>query len=177
MSRLFIKEEEMEKTIKLGDKSVRLDNKISWALIYRDQFGHDIIPTLMPLLVSTVDIIGGLISEAGISSGKVGVEDITKVIGSDAYVDAIIHMSGLEVVEFMNIMWAMAKNADDTISDPETWIKSLDVFPLDEVTPLLFDLISRGFMSSKNLTRLRTMLGGLKPLDSTTSSSQDSNED
>ena len=167
----------MEKTIKLGEKDVKLNNSVSWALIYRDQFGHDVIPTLMPLLVSTIDIIGGLIREAGATSGKVGTENIANVIGSDAYVDAIVHMSALEVVDIMDITWAMAKNADDTISDPETWIKSLDVFPLDEVTPLLFDLISRGFMSSKNLTRLRTMLGGLKPLDSTTSSSQDSSED
>lgn len=166
----------MEKTIKLGEKDVKLNNSVGWALIYRDQFGHDVIPTLMPLLVSTLDVIGGLITEAGIGSGSVEVKDLANVIGSDAYVDAVVHLSALELVELMNITWAMAKNADDTISDPETWIKSLDAFPLDEVAPALFELIAKGFMSSKNVKRLQTILNSLEPSNLTTSSSQDLNE-
>lgn len=167
----------MEKTIKLGEKDVKLNNSVGWALIYRDQFGHDVIPTLMPLLVSTLDVIGGLITEAGIGSGSVEVKDLANVIGSDAYVDAVVHLSALELVELMNITWAMAKNADDTISDPDTWIKSLDAFPLDEVAPALFELIAKSFMSSKNVKRLQTILNSLEPSsNSMTSSSQDSNE-
>ena len=40
----------MEKTINIGNKSVRLSNNVSWTMEYRDQFGQDIIPTLMPAL-------------------------------------------------------------------------------------------------------------------------------
>ena len=55
----------MEKTIKIGKQSVRLNNNISWAIAYRDQFGRDIIPALMPLLASALDIISGIINETG----------------------------------------------------------------------------------------------------------------
>lgn len=163
----------MEKTIKLGEKDVKLNNSVGWALIYRDQFGHDVIPTLMPLLVSTLDVIGGLITEAGLGSGKsVEVGDVASVIGSDAYVDAMVHLSGIELVEIMYITWAMAKNADRSLDDPETWIRSLDSFPIDEVAPILFQLIAKGFMSSKNVKRLQALINGLKPSVSTTSSSE-----
>ena len=165
----------MEKTIKLGKKSVKLNNSVGWTLIYRNQFGRDIVPTLMPMLVSMLDIIGGLVSQIG--TGKnVGVEDMAGVIGSDAYVDAIVHLSSMELVDVLYITWAMAKNADDSLDDPDTWIKSLDAFPLDEAAPILFELITKGFMSSKNLARLRTVVSGLKLSNSMTSSSQDSSE-
>lgn len=158
----------MEKTIKLGKKSVKLNNSVGWTLIYRNQFGRDIVPTLMPMLVSMLDIIGGLVSEIG--TGKnVGVEDVAGVIGSDAYVDAIVHLSSMELVDVLYITWAMAKNADDSLDDPDTWIKSLDAFPLDEAAPALFDLVTRAFMSSKNLKRLQGMIAGLRPSNSTPS--------
>ena len=31
----------MEKVIKIGDKDVRLNNNIGWAMAYKDQFGKE----------------------------------------------------------------------------------------------------------------------------------------
>lgn len=166
----------MEKTVNLGEKKVKLNNSVGWTLIYRNQFGRDIVPSLMPILMSALDMVGGIIGEVG-SKNTLGLSEIAAVIGSDAYVDAMVHLSGIELTEILYIAWAMAKNADDTVEDPETWIKSLDTFPLDEMVPVLFDLIAKGFMSSKNLKRLQTMTESLKPSTSTQSSSQDSKED
>lgn len=166
----------MEKTVNLGEKKVKLNNSVGWTLIYRNQFGRDIVPSLMPILMSALDMVGGIINEAG-SKNTLGLSEIAAVIGSDAYVDAMVHLSGIELTEILYIAWAMAKNADDTVEDPETWIKSLDTFPLDEMAPVLFNLIAKGFMSSKNLKRLQTMTESLKPSTSTQSSLQDSKED
>lgn len=170
----------MEKTIKIGKQDVRLSNNISWAIIYRDQFGHDIIPTLMPMLAAVLDIVSGVISEVG-SNGKVELKDLLQTMDGDKLLDAVIHLSGLEFVEFINITWAMAKAVDDDLPDPKTWVKGFDSFPIDTIAPDVFKLAFKGLVSSKNLKRLRNLKDAIKVTQptstSTQSSSQDSNED
>ena len=169
----------MEKTIKIGNKDVRLSNNFSWAIVYRDQFGHDIISTLMPMMAAALDVASGILSEAS-SDGKVDVTDLLKVLDGDKFLDAAIHLSGFEAVEFINITWAMAKAADDDLPDPKTWIKGFDEFPLDIIVPEVFTMALKGVASSKNLTRLKNLANQLKviqPSTSTQSSSPDSNED
>ena len=47
----------MEKTIKIDEKnSVRLSNNVGWLLAYRDQFGVDIITSLVPVLNAFIEI-------------------------------------------------------------------------------------------------------------------------
>ena len=172
----------MEKTVKIGKKSVKLNNNIGWCFIYRNQFGQDIVPTLMPLLAGTLDVVGGLVNEVGTDT-DIGVKEIAGVIGTDAMRDALVHLSAMEFVDFVNITWAMAKCADADIPEPTEWVKSFDTFPMDTLAPVLFELIFSGVTSSKNWTRLQTMLKSLKPKtkekasDSTPSSSQELKED
>lgn len=163
----------MEKTIKIGKKEVRLSNNISWAIIYRDQFGHDIIPTLMPLMAAAFDIISGLIDEDGV----VNTTDILRKVDGDKFLEAVIHLSGLELVEFINIVWAMAKAVDDDLPEPKAWVKQFDSFPLDTIAPVVAQLIVKGLSTSKNWTRLTNLLKANQPLTSTPSSSQGSKED
>lgn len=169
----------MEKTIKIGDKEVRLTNNVSWAITYRDQFGHDIIPTLMPMLAAALDVIGGLIDEVG-EDGKVSAADLFKALDGDRLLDAVIHLSGLEFVELINITWAMAKACDDNIPDPKIWVKGFDEFPVDTIAPEAFRLAFKGLVSTKNLERLRNLTKSIKvtqPSTSTQSSLPDSSED
>lgn len=169
----------MEKTIKIGDKEVRLTNNVSWAITYRDQFGHDIIPTLMPMLAAALDVIGSLIDEVG-EDGKVSAADLFKALDGDRLLDAVIHLSGLEFVELINITWAMAKACDDNIPDPKTWVKGFNEFPVDTIAPETFRLAFKGLVSTKNLERLRNLTKSIKvtqPSTSTQSSLPDSSED
>ena len=53
----------MEKTVQIGNKEVHLSNNIGWAIDYRDQFGQDIIPTLLPMVAAALDLIKGLLEE------------------------------------------------------------------------------------------------------------------
>lgn len=169
----------MEKTIKIGNKDVRLTNNVSWAMTYRDQFGHDIIPTLMPMLAAALDIVGGLIDEVG-DGKQIEASALIKALDGDRLLDAMIHLSGLEFVELVNITWAMAKACDDELPDPKTWAKSLEEFPVDTIAPEVFSLAFRGLVSSKNLKRLKDLRNGIKVVQptstSTPSSSQDSSE-
>lgn len=168
----------MEKTIKIDKKSVRLSNNIGWTMEYRDQFNHDIVPTLMPMLAAILDVLGGIVDTVG-GTKDIGYEDLIKAVNSDKMLDAVIHMSGLEFVELINIIWAMAKTADETIPEPREWVRQFNNFPLDEITPTVFRLIVDGVMSSKNVKRLGSLLEALRPTASvsTTSSSPASKED
>ena len=151
----------MEKTIKIGEKEVLLNNNIGWTFIYRDQFGHDIITTLMPMAGAILDLLAGIITETG-KTENIEVSDLIKAADSDRIIDAVVHMSGLEFVEFINITWSLAKCADDSIPEPKIWVKEFEEFPLDEIAPEVFRLISRGVMSSKNFERLQTALKPMK---------------
>lgn len=153
----------MEKTINIGTKEVHLSNNIGWAIDYRDQFGQDIIPTLLPMVAAALDLIKGLLEEVE-DTNNLEWRDILRLIDGDTLFDALIHLGGLEFRDFINITWAMAKCADDSIPEPRTWVKEFEVFPVDELAPTVFDLIFKGVVSSKNLTRLKDVRKNLQPM-------------
>lgn len=166
----------MEKTIKIGKVPVRLNNNVGWAMEYRDQFGRDIIPTLIPMFAGAIDIASGLINETG-KTKEIDLGDILALTDGDTLLDAIIHLGGLEFVDFINITWALAKCADETIEEPREWVRQFDAFPVDEVGPVVLGLILKGVVSSKNLKRLESVKTAIQPKSvSTKSSSQDSSE-
>ena len=166
----------MEKTIKLGDKSVRLNNNISWAIVYRDQFGRDIIPTLMPLLASALDVISGIINETG-KTDEIDLTDLAKLADGDTLINAAIHLGGFELTDLICITWALAKCADENIPAPREWVAQFDEFPIDVIAPEVFSLIFKGVVSSKNLKRLEDLKKRIQPKStSIQSSSPDSNE-
>lgn len=167
----------MEKTIKIGKKSVKLNNNVSWAIVYRDQFGRDIIPTIMPLFASALDIISGIINETG-KTDDIELTDLAKLADGDSLINAAIHLGGFEFTDLICITWALAKCADEEIPEPREWISQFDNFPVDVVAPEVFSLIFKGVVSSKNLKRLEDLKKRIQPTSiSTQSSSPDSNED
>lgn len=146
----------MEKTITIGGVDVRLSNNIGWVFAYRDQFGRDIIPALMPALESIVSLVPA-ITKAGDEGG------VVSVLQSSEMEDATLRLAGLEVTDLINIVWALAKAADDDIPEPRRWVRQFDEFPIDVIAPAAFDLVLSGVISSKNRTRLREMAKVLRP--------------
>ena len=166
----------MEKVIKIGEKEVRLSNNVAWTMEYRDQFNKDIVPAIMPLLSTMTEAISSVVSEAGTDLTLQSLADAVQGHANDI----LLPMYQLELVDLINVTWAMAKAADEDIDPPRKWIRQFDDFPLDVIGPAVFELVMKGFVSSKNLIRLKGLkvkLENLQPSHSTTSSSQDSNED
>lgn len=166
----------MEKVIKIGEKEVRLSNNVAWTMEYRDQFNKDIVPAIMPLLSTITEAISSVVSEAGTDLTLQSLADAVQGRANDI----LLPMYQLELVDLINVTWAMAKSADEDIDPPRKWIRQFDDFPLDVIGPAVFELVMKGFVSSKNLIRLKGLkvkLENLQPSRSTTSSSQDSNED
>ena len=169
----------MIRTLDIGNKEVRLSNNIGWTMIYRDQFGHDIVSALTPMLAAGLDIVAGFLGDVD-TSKPVTATDIMKNIDGNALLDAMAHLSGVEFVDLINITWAMAKAVDDDLPEPRRWVREFDEFPVDVIAPEVAKLAFKGMVSTKNLKRLMDLkknLQTIRPLPSTQSSSQESNED
>lgn len=167
----------MEKVIKIGKQEVRLNNNVAWTMEYRDQFSKDIVPVIMPVVASMVEGVSTIIAESG---DEVTITSIADALQGRS-IDVLLPMFQTEFVDLIvNVTWAMAKVADEDIEPPKQWVKQFDSFPLDIVGPAVFDLVLKGFVSSKNLKRLKVIGESLKDLQPSrlmTSSSLDSNED
>ena len=167
----------MEKIIKRGKQEVRLSNNVAWTMEYRDQFGKDIVPALMPVLASLMEGVAAIVSETGKS--EISVADIAAALEGRT-MDVLLPLYQVEFVDaVVNVTWAMAKAANESIDPPKKWVRQFEEFPLDVVGPAVYDLVLKGFISSKNLKRLKKLgesLKNLQPSHSMTSSSQDSSE-
>ena len=166
----------MEKIITIGNKEVRLDNSVAWTMEYKDQFGKDILPVVMPFVASALEGFATIAADAD----EMTLKGIAESLEGRA-MDVLLPMFQADFVDLVvYVTWSMAKAADETIEPPKQWVRQFETFPLDTVVPAVYELVVKGFVSSKNLKRLKTLgnsLKNLQPLHSTTSSSQDSNED
>ena len=167
----------MKKIIKIGDKDVELSNNVAWTMEYRDQFNKDIVPAIMPLIASVMEGVSSVLAEAGTD-----IKDVKAIASAieGRSMDILLPVFQVEFVDtIINVVWAMAKAANENIEPPKRWVRQFDEFPLDVVGPAVFDMVLKGFVSSKNLKRLKKVgasLKSLQPSNSTTSSSQDSSE-
>ena len=170
----------MEKIIKIGKQEVRLNNNVAWTMEYRDQFGKDILPAIMPLVASITEGAASILSEAD-DNEAVTIASIASAIEGRS-IEVLLPMFQAEFVDLViNVTWAMAKAADESIDPPKRWVRQFDSFPLDIVIPEVGGLVLKGFSSSKNLKRLKDAIKTTRVLqpksESMTSSSPDSNED
>ena len=142
----------MEKTIVIDGIDVKLNNNGAWAIEYRDQFGKDILPVMLPLVASLAEGFASILAEAG-------GDDLSAMKAAEALqgrtMDILLPLVQVEFVDMVyNVTWALAKNADPDIPEPKKWIRQFDTFYLDEIVPEVYGMILKGFTSSKNLKRL-----------------------
>ena len=139
----------MIKTIKINDETeLTLSNNLAWATIYKDQFNHDIVPDLMPILSAILKLLG----ELGTSKAK----DLLK--NPDAVDSALIELCSIQFVDFIHLVWALSKAYDDDVEAPEKWVRQFDEFPLDLIAPAVIEIMAKGLVSSKNLKSLQESL-------------------
>lgn len=150
----------MIKTITIDDgKEITLSNNVGWFLVYKDQFGQDIVPSLIPILNAGIELVYSIYTTTG---GKLDKDTIAK-LDSDVIETALYKLAGFEMVDFLNVVWAMAKNADGNIPEPKKWLNQFESFPMDLMVPAVFDLLYKCMVSSKNSRRLQEFVTNLKP--------------
>ena len=151
----------MEKNIRIDkNHSLTVNNNLAWMMIYKSQFGHDIVPEVMPLIGAVSEMISGL-AASGMEIKSA--EDFIQRLDKDILTNMLVELTGLEFVSFVNVCWALAKSADPDIDEPMAWIRQFDSFPVDILAPEIFELIVRGVVSEKNWKRLQSQIKSLKP--------------
>lgn len=153
----------MIKTIKINkDQSIELNSSMGWLLVYRENFGHDILPDVMPIIESGLSMAIELLQGSTVNINKDGAEidanEIINNIDSGILSSFFINLSGLETTSIMQIVWAMAKNANDDIPNMIEYYNGFDNFPLDVIMPKVVRAIIDSTVSSKNAKRLLTIL-------------------
>lgn len=157
----------MIKTLNIEGQPLEVNSAQGWLFHYKEQFGHDILPDLLPLLDAALG------AAAEIYDGDEDV-NIFEKLDEDTVNRMIVALSSLEATTVINILWSMSKNAGNNIPHYE-FINKYDPFPYDEITPALFMLIVNSSVSSKNSKRLLEKVPALSTL--TQSWSQEPDED
>lgn len=149
----------MIKTIKIGEsQSFEINSSNGWLYTYQEQFGHDVLPVLLPAVEAIVQAL------ADMAKGAEGddVSDILKAADEDTISNMFITLSGMQLTTVTNIVWAMAKNADDNITSPKEWINSFDVFPWDVIVPQVLGAALEACVSKKKFEKIQ---GALKTMN------------
>ena len=167
----------MIKTLNIDGRSIDISTSTRWLYIYRNQFGRDILPELMPAIDAILRTIGDLLDGSGaldeLKDLKRGAKMSSAV--TDAIIEILINIANMETVVVLNILWALAYNANENIGSPLEFYKDKEV-KFDEVVPELAVTVIESSVSSKNARSLLAMLRPENRSTSTPSPSQESTE-
>lgn len=113
----------MEKTIEIDGKQVKFKSTAATPLRYKAQFGKDYFLEILKM------------------------EGLSKLKKSKN------NEKALELIDFdtfYNIIWVLAKTADNNIPEPLEWLDTFEEFPLFEIIPQLQEMILISIQGKKN---------------------------
>lgn len=162
----------MEKTIKAGKKIYKLTNKVKWMQVYKNEFGRDIMPMLVPVANAFLELAVSVMKATGgkaLDMSKAG--EVLKDIDIADIQSSMYSLAGLEFTDLLAITWSMARTLDEDTADFETWVDEFvdDFFPVDEIAPAIVEINAKALMSTKNYSRLQKAVESLKPKTNSTS--------
>ena len=145
----------MIKSMKIGKREVAFDTSLSWMFVYRMQFGSDPIEVIMPAIKAAIP----LFDREGDDLTAADLDLITDILAE------------LNVTEGLQLIWAIARNADKEITDPVAWYHSFENFPLDEVLTELIPAIVESCISTKKYQALSQAMQKAVPKKQTSKAS------
>ena len=142
----------MKKTIKIDDEQkFEINSSSGWLYAYQEQFGHDVLPVLLPAAEALLQTMADLMKD----SKSDNVADILAAADEETISNAFITLSGMQLTTVTNIVWSRAKNANDSIESPREWLNSFDVFPWDIVVPQVLSAALEACISKKKFDKLK----------------------
>lgn len=164
----------MKKTIKIDDEQkFEINSSSGWLYAYQEQFGHDVLPVLLPAAEALLQTMADLMKD----SKSDNVADILAAADEETISNAFITLSGMQLTTVTNIVWSMAKNANDSIESPREWLNSFDVFPWDIVVPQVLSAALEACISKKKFDKLKETIKIPNRFQSNESQSQQLTED
>ena len=172
----------MIKTIKIDkSRSVEINTSNGWLFIFQEQFGYDVLAVLMPAFEAMLKTVGKALQGIDLANEKIELAQVLQNLDDEAMGEIMSSFSGMQLTTIFNIVWAMAKNADDELPEPKTWLNSFDEFPADVMIKECLTGAFKASISKKNrekiLGRLRSLTATSQTSTSSDSQSQDSIED
>ena len=151
----------MIKTIRIDDsQSFDINSSNGWLYIYQEQFGHDVLPVLLPAVEAITQALTDLMK--GTDGKTDDIAEVLKAADSDTLSDMFITLSGMQLTTVLNIVWSMAKNAKYDIASPQEWVNSFDVLPWDIVVPQALSAALEACISKKKFEKIQETLKSLK---------------
>ena len=112
----------MEKTIKVGERYIKMRASALIPRLYRFKFGRDMVQDM-----------------TAIQKAWKKVKDLSNDATDEEKKEA--QLSVLDLTIFENVAYLVAKHADPSIPDsPEEWLDGFDMFSIYEVFPQILDL-------------------------------------
>lgn len=166
----------MIKTIHIEEgQSFDINSSSGWLYIYQEQFGHDVLPVLLPAVEAIIGLIADLMKN---TDGKTDdAMEILKAADGESIANAFITLSGMQLVTIQNIVWAMAKNANYGIENPREWANKFDIMPWDKVAPQVLNAALEASISKKKYEAVQAKLKTIAPSALSELQSQPSTED
>jgi hypothetical protein len=160
------------------DCTLKLDASIGWLIKYREQFGHDILPDLLPLISAGIEL--AVNTGNSIGTNAIDFKKVLEAIDKEAIQDLMMNVAMLESTTVLNIIWALnanyLKKNGQEVKPLDEWAEQFDNFPLDVILPKALKLIVESTVSSKNLKRLQSLTTTMKKSAQTESLSGQSQE-
>lgn len=127
----------MQTVITIDGRKVPFKASASIAHRYKAHFNKDLLDIAMPLISSVY---------AGMQEGEL---DLELLFEKASY--------NLELVDLYNLIWVMAKTADDSIPEPIAWFDSFEEFPGIDIAKELWKILLPSMLtteeSKKNLMK------------------------
>ena len=166
----------MIKTINLGNgQSLEINSSGGWLYVFQEQFGFDVLPLLMPALEAGLKAVGIAVQGAD-GKDKIEAAQMLANFDDENINEIMMSFSGLQLTTLLNIVWAMAKNANDNIPEPKVFYNSFDEFPSDLVIPEVVRQIINTTISKKNRVKIAARMKAMNLSASTNSQSRELTE-
>jgi hypothetical protein len=134
----------MEKTITIDGKEVRFKATASFPLLYKANFNVDVLTIIMPLLSEVIGGASGMVTKETFKNGSL-------LLTPETISMALEGVYSLELIDVMNLLWTMAKCADDEIPDPVKWFGQFEEFPVVDIAIQVFPMLFSSLLSKKKL--------------------------
>lgn len=152
----------MIKQITLSEShSIEINSSMGWLFVYRSAFGRDILPDLMPIIEAVISGMAEILEDVD-DAGNIDVKTIAESVSNGTLNNALATFSTMEFITIIQIVWAMAKNADKSIPSIDEWAGGIENFPLDVILPQLFEALTESMISSKNAKSLQTKIKAIQ---------------
>lgn len=119
----------MEKIIEICGRPVKFRCTAAFTLRYKAQFNRD-------AMIDLYKMQDAVETEKSFIQNEDGQEQCIEK-------NSIKDFSNINLELFYNIIWMLAKTADQTIPNPLEWFDEFDEFPIAEVLPELMEMITQ----------------------------------